>query len=171
MIGDVYTTEKYNKLSIFGVRHYEIGDWRLLTIQFTSCLFGTIDSIFAWSVADRGFEHRLGHIKYFKIVFSCFCAKHTVLRRKSKDRLALNQDNVSDWSDMYIHELFQRTSSKEIQLSVLIYKNVIISSTCNMFSPWYNWNSWWIRCELQSRSIKFYWFWNTYIHFIEIFSK
>jgi len=69
LIGDVYTTEEYNKLSIFGERHYEIGDWRLLTIQFTSCLFGTIDSIFAWSVIDRGFEHQSGLIKYFKIVF------------------------------------------------------------------------------------------------------
>jgi hypothetical protein len=32
-------------------------------------------------------------------------AKHAALRRKSKDWLAQNQDNVSDWGDMSIHGL------------------------------------------------------------------
>jgi hypothetical protein len=32
-----------------------------------------------------------------KIGFCCFSAKHTSLRRKSKDWLARNQDNVSEW--------------------------------------------------------------------------
>ena len=30
----------------------------------------------------------------------CFSARHTALRRKSKDWLARNQDTVSEWSDM-----------------------------------------------------------------------
>jgi len=30
----------------------------------------------------------------------CFSAKHAALRSKSKDWLARNQDNVSEWSDM-----------------------------------------------------------------------
>jgi hypothetical protein len=35
---------------------------------------------------------------------SCF-NKHPALRRKSKDWLTRNQDNVSEWSDMFTHEL------------------------------------------------------------------
>jgi hypothetical protein len=35
-------------------------------------------------------------------VFCCFSAKHAALRRKNKDWLALNQNNVSKWSDMSI---------------------------------------------------------------------
>jgi hypothetical protein len=30
----------------------------------------------------------------------CFSAKHAALRSKSKDWLAQNQNNVSEWSDM-----------------------------------------------------------------------
>jgi len=32
-------------------------------------------------------------------------AKHAVLRRKSKDWLARNPDNMFEWGDMSIHEL------------------------------------------------------------------
>jgi hypothetical protein len=47
----------------------------------------------------------------YKISICCFSAKHAALRRKSKDWLALNQDNVSEWRDMSIrgiklHHLF-----------------------------------------------------------------
>jgi hypothetical protein len=35
----------------------------------------------------------------------CFSAKHTALRRKSKEWLARNQDNVSEWDDMSIRGL------------------------------------------------------------------
>jgi hypothetical protein len=35
----------------------------------------------------------------------CFSAKHTALRRKSKEWLARNQDNVSEWDDMAIRGL------------------------------------------------------------------
>jgi len=44
----------------------------------------------------------------YKIGICCFSAKHAVmpvLRRKSKDGLALNQDNVSVWGDMSIRRL------------------------------------------------------------------
>ena len=48
-------------------------------------------------------------------------AKHAVLRRKSKDWLARNPDNVSEWGDMSIHELlFQWASTIKIQLSILV---------------------------------------------------
>ena len=42
--------------------------------------------------------------KTFKLIFS---AQHAVLRRKSKDWLAWNRDNVSVWADMSIHRLSQ----------------------------------------------------------------
>ena len=39
---------------------------------------------------------------------SCFSARHAVLRRKSKDGLAQNQGNVSEWGDMSIHIMWFR---------------------------------------------------------------
>jgi hypothetical protein len=43
--------------------------------------------------------------KDFEIDVCCLSAKHAALRRKSKDWLARNQDNVSEWGDMSIHGL------------------------------------------------------------------
>jgi hypothetical protein len=39
----------------------------------------------------------------YKICICCFSTKHTALRRKNKDWLARNQDNMSEWGDMSIH--------------------------------------------------------------------
>jgi hypothetical protein len=47
----------------------------------------------------------LSQTKDYKIGICCFSAKHAALRRKSKDWLAQNQDNVSKWGDMFIHGL------------------------------------------------------------------
>ena len=52
-------------------------------------------SVLASSAVDRGFEPRSGQTKDYKIGICCFSAKHTALRRKSKDRLAQNQTVVS----------------------------------------------------------------------------
>jgi hypothetical protein len=38
--------------------------------------------------------------KDYKIGICCFSAEHAALRRKSKDWLDRNQDNVPEWSDM-----------------------------------------------------------------------
>jgi hypothetical protein len=57
-------------------------------------------SVLASSAVDRGFEPRSGQAKDHKIGMCCFSAKHAALRRKSKDWLARNQNNVSEWSDM-----------------------------------------------------------------------
>ena len=46
------------------------------------------------SAIDHGFETRSGLTKDYKIGICCFSAKHAALRRKSKYRLARNQDNV-----------------------------------------------------------------------------
>ena len=39
-------------------------------------------------------------VKDYKIDMCCFSTKHVALRRKSKDWLTQNQNNVSEWSDM-----------------------------------------------------------------------
>ena len=57
-------------------------------------------SVFASSAVDPVFESQSGQTKDYKIGICCFSAKHAALRRKSKDGLAWNQDNVSQWSDM-----------------------------------------------------------------------
>ena len=40
-----------------------------------------------------------------KIGICCFSAKHTTLRRKNKDWLARNQNNLSEWNDMSARRL------------------------------------------------------------------
>jgi hypothetical protein len=60
---------------------------------------GVMVSVLTSSAVDRGFQLRSGQAKDYKIGICCFSAKHTVLRRKSKDWLARNQNNVSEWSD------------------------------------------------------------------------
>jgi hypothetical protein len=57
-------------------------------------------SVFVSSAVDRGFEPWSGQTKDYKIGFCCYSAKDAVLTRKSKDRLARNQNNMSEWSDM-----------------------------------------------------------------------
>jgi hypothetical protein len=57
-------------------------------------------SVLASSTINCGFEPRSGQTKDYTIVMCCFSAKHAALRRKSKDWLARNQNNVSEWSDI-----------------------------------------------------------------------
>jgi hypothetical protein len=52
------------------------------------------------SAVYRGFEPRSGQTKDYKIGMCCFSTKNTALRRKSKDWLARNRDNLSEWSDI-----------------------------------------------------------------------
>jgi hypothetical protein len=62
-------------------------------------------SVLSFSAVDRGFESRSGKTKDYKIGICCFSAKHATLRRKSKDWLARNHNNVSKWNDMSTHGL------------------------------------------------------------------
>ncbi len=62
-------------------------------------------NMLASSAVDRGFEPRSGQTIGYKIGICCFSAKHAALRRKSKDWLSRNQDNVSVWDDMSIRGL------------------------------------------------------------------
>ena len=78
---------KFSKLNeLFSNYKYRIGD--------------VMVSVLTSSAVDREFESRSGHTKDYKIGICFFSAKHTALRRKSKDWLARNQNNVSEWSDM-----------------------------------------------------------------------
>ena len=56
-------------------------------------------------VVDHGVSQDRVKTKTIKLVFVSFSDKHAALRRKSKDWLARNQDNVSEWGDMSIHRL------------------------------------------------------------------
>jgi hypothetical protein len=56
--------------------------------------------VLASSAEDPGFEPRSGQTKDYKIGICCSSAKHVSLRRKGKQWLARNQNNVSDLSNM-----------------------------------------------------------------------
>ena len=51
-------------------------------------------SVLASSVIDCGYELRSCQTKEYKIGICCFSAKNAALRRRSKDWLARNQNNV-----------------------------------------------------------------------------
>ena len=77
--------------------------------------------VLASSVVDHGFENLLGQTKDYEIGICCYSVKHVALRSKNKDYLARNQNNVSEWIDMSVRELFcQWASTMKIKLSVLL---------------------------------------------------
>ena len=53
-------------------------------------------SVLTSSAVDHGFKPRSGQTKDNKIGICCFSANHAALRRKSKNWLAWNQDNMSN---------------------------------------------------------------------------
>jgi len=59
-------------------------------------------SVLASSAVDRWLDPRSGQTKDYEIGICCFSAKHVALRRKSKDWLTRNQDNVSEWKHVYL---------------------------------------------------------------------
>jgi hypothetical protein len=66
-------------------------------------------SVLASIAVDRGFEPWSGQTKDYEIGIGCFSAKHIALRRKSKDLLSRNQDNVSKYyiSNFHIKQNIQ----------------------------------------------------------------
>jgi hypothetical protein len=71
--------------------------------------------VLASSAVTCGFNSQSGQTKHYTTGICCFSAKHAVLRGKSKDWLARNQDNVSEWGDMSIRGLlFQLASTLKI---------------------------------------------------------
>ena len=61
-----------------------------------------MDRMLTSSTVDRVFDPCSGQTKVYEMGICCFSAKHAELRRKSKDWLGRNQDNVSEWGDMWI---------------------------------------------------------------------
>jgi hypothetical protein len=118
-----------------------------LMFSLRLCIGGVMIIVLASNAVDRGFEPRSSQTKDYKIGICCFSAKYAAVRRTSRDWLARNHNNVSEWSDMYTRRLlFQWTSTRKMQLSELVlYKAdlTIIAMTINLFSSWYNF---WLLC-------------------------
>ena len=75
-------------------------------------------SVLALSVVDHVFEPQ---IKDYKIGICRFSAKHAAIKRKNKDWLVRNQNNVSKWGDMSTRRLlFQWASTIKIQQRMLV---------------------------------------------------
>ena len=100
--------------------------------------WGVMVIVVVLSEVDHGFKNRSGQTKCYKIGIWCFFAKHASLRRKSKDWLVWNHDNVSEWGDMSTCGLLlQRASAIKIKIIVLVYKKtdlIIISFKIKLFS-------------------------------------
>ena len=62
-------------------------------------------SVLSSSAIECGFETLSGQSKDYKIGMCSFSAKYALLRRKNRDWLARNEDNVSEWGDMSIRGL------------------------------------------------------------------
>ena len=99
-------------------------------------------SVLALSAIDRMFEPWSGPIQDNSIGISCFSTKHAAWRSKSKDWLAWNQNNVSEWSDMSNRgQLFQwastyKNSTRRVGLEQSGDHHHFIEN--NLFSPWYS---------------------------------
>ena len=73
-----------------------------LYLLFLLNITASVALLLAWLPpvrVGRGFELRSGQAKDYKIGSCCFSTKPAALRRKTKDWLARNQNNVSVWSD------------------------------------------------------------------------
>jgi hypothetical protein len=75
-------------------------------------------SVLTSSVVDRVFELRSDQTKDYKIGMCCFSTKHATLRRKSKDWLTWNQDNV-----------FRRVERQVYPLTVVQWSSTIKSNS------------------------------------------
>ena len=71
----------------------------------TSVYTPLMSSIFLHSNPDHGIEPQSDQTKDYTIGLCCFSAKLASLRRKSKDLLARNEDNVSERGDTSIRGL------------------------------------------------------------------
>ena len=83
-----------------------------LALYISSCILyhwnhigSVMVSVLTLSAVDHRFESWLGQTKDYKIGICCFSAKHAAWRRKSKDCLGWNQDNMSVWGNMSISGL------------------------------------------------------------------
>ena len=82
----------------------------LFIINSANRIGGIMVSVFNSRVVDHGFKPQSVQTKDYQMGISCSSAQHAALRRKSKDWLARNQDNMSKWSDMSTHGLLFQTA-------------------------------------------------------------
>ena len=79
--------------------------YKLCTI-FVSCAFlvtiicGVLFCVLASSAVEHGLEAQLSQIKDYKIGICCLSTWHATLRSQSKNGLAQDRDNVSEWSEI-----------------------------------------------------------------------
>ena len=96
-------------------------------------------SVLVSSAVDRGFEPWSGQARDYNISICCLFAKHVALRRKSKDWLGRNQNNVSEWSGMSTRGLLCQwagTMKKPTERVGLEQRDlIIISLKINLLSP------------------------------------
>ena len=90
-------------------------------------------SVLYSSVVDHGFEHESGQTKDHDIGICCFSTKHAASKRKSKDWLARNQDNVSSGTTC----LPYKDQTKRVGLEQSGPPHHLIE--INLFSSWYSW--------------------------------
>jgi hypothetical protein len=85
------------------------------------CIGGVMVQMLPMSMGYLGFLSPIRvKLKSFNIGICCFSTKHVALMSKRKDWLDLDQDNVSEWSNMSDRRLlFQWTSTIKHQLSLL----------------------------------------------------
>jgi hypothetical protein len=99
----------------------EIEVYILLWPYYMNHIGGVMVNVFALSVVDCGLGSQSGQTNILKIGICCFSAKHAALRRKSKDWLAQNHDNVYEWCNMSTCRLlFQWLSTIKIQLNMYV---------------------------------------------------
>ena len=68
-------------------------------------------SVLASNAVDRRFERQSDQTKDYKNWYMLIFEKHPSIKSKSKDVLARNKDNVSEWSHMSSHSLLQWAST------------------------------------------------------------
>ena len=115
----------------------EYSQWFFSTIQptiyLTNCICGEMVSVLASSAVNCWFKPQSCRTKNYKIGICFFSAKHAVLRSKSKYWLARNQNNVSEWSDMFIRGLlFQWVSALYKSNSAWCFRTKRISSSSHL---------------------------------------
>ena len=71
---------------------------QVLTLQ--NCISGVMVGVLISKAIDCDIDPLSCQTKDYKIGIYCFSAKRTTLRSQTKDWLAQNQNNVSEWSDM-----------------------------------------------------------------------
>jgi hypothetical protein len=80
-------------------------------------------------------ESRSSKTKDYQIVICCFSAKYAALRSKSKDLLAQNHDNVSEWSNMSTRGVLFQNHDNVSEWSDMSTRGVLFQNHDNV-SEW-----------------------------------